>query len=180
VNQIRRAVRADLPQIVAVIDAAFAQYRSIIPPAIFGRYLDNLRAVGDRWDECEVFVGEHGGRVAGSIAFYADASLEGLGLPQSWAGLRSLAVHPGARGLGLGQRLSARCVERARELGAPAFGLHTAAFMTAACRIYDGLGFRRAPEMDLRASAILGIDPAGGDIDVIAYVRDLAGTRTIT
>lgn len=171
---IRRAVRADLPQVVAVIDAAFGQYRSVIPPPIFGRYLDDLRAIGDRWDEAEVFVAEQDGRVAGSVAFYADASLEGLGLPKAWAGMRSLAVHPAARGLGVGRRLSARCVERAREIEAPAFGLHTAAFMAAARRIYDALGFRRAPKFDLRASDILGIDAAAGDLEVIAYARDLS------
>jgi predicted N-acetyltransferase YhbS len=179
VTLIRRASLADLSQIVTVIEAAFAQYRDDIPPAIFGRYLVDLRAIGERWDECEIFVAEHEGRVAGSIAFYADASLEGLGLPTQWAGLRSLAVHPAARGLRLGRRLSERCVERAREIAAPAFGLHTAAFMTAARRIYDGLGFRRAPEFDLRASDILGLGADAGDIDVIAYVRDLTGPTSL-
>jgi GNAT superfamily N-acetyltransferase len=171
---IRRALPADLPQIVRVIEAAFAQYRAIIPPAIFGGYLNDMRAIGERWDEAEVIVAERDGRVAGCATFYADASLEGLGLPKEWAGLRTLAVHPDARGQGLGRRLSERCVENARALGAPAFGIHTAAFMTAACRIYEGLGFRRAPEFDLRASSILGTEPADGDIEVIAYVRNLS------
>lgn len=174
---IRRAVRADLPQIVAVIEAAFAQHRAHFPPAIFGGYLDDLRAIGDRWDECELFLAEHDGRIAGSVAFYADASLEGLGLPKAWASLRSLAVHPGARGRGIGRRLSERCVAAAREQGAPAFALHTAGFMIAARRIYEGLGLRRAPAFDLRASDILGLTPTDGDIEVIAYARDLAQTE---
>jgi predicted N-acetyltransferase YhbS len=174
---IRLAVRQDVPQIVGVIEAAFAQYRGIIPPPIFESYLDDMRAIGERWDEAEVLVAERDGRVVGSVAFYSDASLEGLGLPKEWAGLRTLAVHPEARGLGIGRLLSERCVEMARDLGAPAFGLHTAGFMTAACRIYATLGFRRAPEFDLRASAILGLDGGDGDIDVIAYVRSLTGPQ---
>lgn len=170
---IRRAARRDIPQIIGVIEAAFAQYEPIIPPAIFASYLDDMRAIGSRWDEAEVLVVERHGRVAGSVAFYADASLEGLGLPAEWAGLRTLAVHPEARGRGIGRQLSQQCLEMARARGAPVFGLHTAGFMTAACRLYETLGFRRAPELDLRASAILGLADDEGDIDVIAYVREL-------
>lgn len=170
---IRPAARHEVGDIVDVVIAAYEQYRPRVPAAIFDAYLEDMRRLGERWDEARVLVGLHQGRIAGTISFYADASLEGLGLPQGWAGFRTLAVHPAARGRGLGRRLVEACVDSARGLGVPTMGIHTAAFMTAACRIYEAVGFRRCPEHDLRASEILGLGTGLDDIAVIAYRLDL-------
>jgi hypothetical protein len=106
--------------------------------------------------------------------FFADASTEGLGLPEGWAGFRTLAVHPAARGRGIARALSRRCVDAARARNTRTVGIHTAAFMRTACGIYEQIGFRRCPEHDLRFSAVLGLDLGAHDIPVIAYRLDLA------
>lgn len=170
---VRHATRLEIPGITPVIVAALAQYRNEAPAAMFDVYVANSCNLADRWDDAEVLVASINGHIAGTVTYFADASREGLGLPQEWAGFRTLAVHPSARGQGLGRRLIDRCLYEARRHGTPTVGIHTAAFMTAACRLYDQAGFRRCDAYDLRASDIFGIDASAGDAPVIAYRLDL-------
>ena len=175
--RIRPAARHEAMPVASTRIAAYAQYRRHLPAEVFDAYLDDLRRVEADGQGAEVLVAEFDGRVVGSVVFYPDAGHEGLGLPKGWAGFRKLAVHPDARGRGLGRRLAQHCVERARAMGALTMGIHSASFMTAACKLYQRMGFSRCPEHDLRASAILGLaqPPAEDDVVVIAYRMNLAG-----
>jgi predicted N-acetyltransferase YhbS len=170
---IRPALKRESPEVASVIEAAFAQYQSEVPPRIFEAYLADLRHLDDHWAESEMLVAERGGRIVGTVAFYGDASTEGLGLPKEWAGFRRLAVHPAVRGHGIGQALTRACIDAARKRGAPALGIHTSSFMQAACRIYEDVGFLRCPEYDLRAVDILGLDEDAGEVAVIAYKLEM-------
>jgi uncharacterized RmlC-like cupin family protein len=51
--------------------------------------------------------------------------------------------------------------------------LHTAPFMTAAVALYEGLGYRRDPALDLDVGAHFGAE-AAGEVVVAAYRLDLA------
>ena len=84
-----------------MIAAAFAQYRHEAPAPLFEAYLEQSRNLAARWHIAEVLVAEIDGRIAGTVTFFADASSEGMGLPEGWAGVRTLAVHPAARGRGI-------------------------------------------------------------------------------
>jgi ribosomal protein S18 acetylase RimI-like enzyme len=55
-------------------------------------------------------------------------------------------VHGGG---GSARRLACECLRRGREHKARAVGLHTASHMAAATRLYERVGFRRAPELDI-------------------------------
>ncbi len=57
------------------------------------------------------------------------------------ASIRMLAVADGARRRGVGRALSTDAIERAREDGASGLILHSSVHMTAAHRMYEGLGF---------------------------------------
>jgi ribosomal protein S18 acetylase RimI-like enzyme len=60
-----------------------------------------------------------------------------------------VAVPPQARGRGIGEALVEECVRRARAMGATELGLHTSRSMQSAIRMYERLGFERAPEHDI-------------------------------
>ncbi len=85
----------------------------------------------------------------GCVTFVPDASspyaelLEG-----AEAGIRMLAVHPGAQRRGTGRALLAACTGRAKELRRTALILHTTPWMTSAHRLYETSGFERLPDRD--------------------------------
>ena len=86
---------------------------------------------------------ELSGRPAGSVLLLpAEAYVSG------WPEVRLLAVDREARGRRVASALMAECLRRARLTGAAAIGLHTMEVMTAARRMYERLGFVRAPEFD--------------------------------
>ena len=170
---IRRAIRQEIPEIERIVLAAFEQFRGEAPPVMFEAYLEKSRNIAAHWDDAEVLVAEARGRIAGTVTFYADASTQGVGLPGDWAGFRTLAVQPDARGHGVGRAMVQRCIDTTRVLGMSTVALHTTAFMTTACRIYESIGFRRCPEHDYRASTSLGIAQAPGEVAVMAYRLDL-------
>jgi len=171
---VRRAVRRELPDIEQLILAAFSLYRGqVSAPVVLEAYIENSRNIASRWDEAEILVVEVNGRIGGTVTWYADASREGLNLPRDWAGFRTLAVHPDQHGLGLGHMMVRDCILRSSRHGAAAIGIHTAAFMVAACRIYDRLGFRRIPSHDLWVGKALRCDASAGDVLATAYQLDL-------
>ena len=61
---------------------------------------------------------------------------------------RLLAVHPEARGRGLGRLLTEECIRRARASGRDAVGLHTTQLMNVARAMYERIGFVRVPALD--------------------------------
>jgi putative acetyltransferase len=105
----------------------------------------------------QIFVARRSGEVIGTCAVlpHHEGVLE----------LVKLTVAPAAQGLGLGRRLVEACVAFARGRGARRLVLLSNSQLGAALRVYEGLGFRRAPippdaayltadvymELDLRA-----------------------------
>jgi ribosomal protein S18 acetylase RimI-like enzyme len=61
---------------------------------------------------------------------------------------RMLAVDPAAQGRGAGAALVRACIEEARAAGRARLVLSSATDMTAAHRLYERLGFTRAPARD--------------------------------
>lgn len=166
------ARESDLPAIHDVLDAAYLPFAADLPATLFEPYLADVLDVRPRMRAGEQLVAEHGGRVAGTVTFYPSASDDGNGWPPGWAGLRGLAVHPAARGLGIGRLLVAECRDRASAAGAPVLALHTAAFMRTAVGLYERFGFRRAPGHDFEAGAHLRVS-SEPPLRVIAYRLDL-------
>ena len=61
---------------------------------------------------------------------------------------RMLAVNPAARGRGVGRALVEHCLRRSRELGYAGIRMSSMDRMTSAHRVYERLGFVRAPQDD--------------------------------
>ena len=95
-----------------------------------------------------VAVDEDSAQVLGTATFclagtpYAEISRPGE------AEFRMLAVAKEARGQGVAAALVQSCIERARAAGSSALALCSLKEMTPAHRIYERMGFVRAPERD--------------------------------
>jgi ribosomal protein S18 acetylase RimI-like enzyme len=118
-----------------------------------GDYGEVLRDVASRVTACEVLVAVAdggGGRPLGGITYVPGPSPWAELATEDEAELRMLVVDPAAQGRGVGAALVTACVERARAAGKAGVCLFTTPSMVAAHRLYDRLGFRRAPERDRR------------------------------
>jgi len=167
---IRDAKPEELDEIADVISAAYAQYA---PPdgsgevliEAFEEYRVEQRDVRSRLADSQLIVAEEGGRIVGTVTFYPPGSeKKGENWPLGWAAIRLLAVHPDARGKGVGRELTDECLRRARAMGAPVMGLHTADIMAVAQAMYERMGFTRYPENDF---------PITDDFVVVAYTLPL-------
>jgi ribosomal protein S18 acetylase RimI-like enzyme len=170
--KLRDARPADRRAVRGVLLAAYREYAAVLPPAVFGNYLQNLLDLDARGGTARLLVAEHARRVVGTVTFYDDADDEGLGWPSGWAGLRALGVDPDARRLGVGRTLVQACLRRAEAAGAGVLCLHSAGFMTAAVRLYEAMGFRRAPAYDFDIVERLDLDGLR-PIPILAYRFDL-------
>jgi GNAT superfamily N-acetyltransferase len=146
-----------------VVDA----YRLLGDP---GEYETVLRDVADRSQRADVAVAVLNGAIAGTVTFVGSVGpyAESDDPDGSW--LRMLAVDAAFRGQGIGAALVEWCVRRAREFGRARLVLHTTDRNRDAQRLYDRLGFDRAPDLDWqgqRGNWLRGyrmeLGPADGD-----------------
>ena len=96
----------------------------------------------------EVWVAVEDGTVLGSVTFCPVGSAYREIARDDEGEFRMLAVSSAARGRGVGRELVALCVRRSRELGYAGIRMSTMDRMASAHRIYERLGFVRAPEDD--------------------------------
>lgn len=113
-----------------------------------------------------MIVAEHQGRIVGCATFYPrEYPGEDRPCPPDWAGIRLLAVHPDARGLGIGRALMEECLRRCRQRSVATLVLHTTEVMTVARGMYERMGFTQMPELDFYPAP---------DWVVMAYRLDVA------
>jgi ribosomal protein S18 acetylase RimI-like enzyme len=147
-TQIREAGAGELDEVESLVKAAFREFQPLMPAAAWDRWMDNIREVMQAPGGV-VLVAEQCGKIEGAVTFYPDAGQAHQGEWPAGAGaIRLLAVRPGSRGRGYGVRLTQACLRLARELRVPTVFLHTGTFMATAQRLYEKLGFKRAPEFD--------------------------------
>jgi GNAT superfamily N-acetyltransferase len=169
---VRTTTAADHPAIRRVVRAAFSPYAGRMDPRVFRPYLADLLDLDRHAAHGQLLVADVDGRVSGFGAFYPDIGVQDLGWPPGWAGGRALAVDPRARRHGVARAMLAACEARARALDAPVFAFHTISFMTTAVALYEGLGYRRAPDYDVDLNGHYGV-PDAAPLRAIAYRRDL-------
>lgn len=113
------------------------------------QYLGELRAVAKRAAAAEVLVAAAGDRVLGGVTFVPSGGpMSDIARPGE-AEIRMLAVAREARGRGVGEALVRACLDRARSVrGRTGLVLSTQPTMRTAHRLYERLGFSRAPGRD--------------------------------
>lgn len=146
---IRDARPEEFDEISRLLRAAYQQYENSIPSEAWKSYLEDIMDVRSRLAIAELIVAELNRWLVGTVTLYLNASHSSQeGWPEGWAGIRLLAVDLGYRGRGIGRALMDECVGRCRERGIATIGLHTAKIMDVARRMYERMGFSRAPEFD--------------------------------
>ena len=123
-----------------------------------------LRDVASRAGTSRVLVAEVNGDLLGTVTCVGPGG-DLAEVADARAGtIRMLGVSIAARGRGIGEALVRSCISRAISDGAERIRLDTRTSMTSAQRLYERLGFERAPDHDW--------SPAPG-ILLIAYVMEL-------
>jgi ribosomal protein S18 acetylase RimI-like enzyme len=118
---------------VAELREMFREYAAWIGADFWVRdFEDELAALPGYYDAL-LIARDDAGALVGSVAVKR--------LPDGDAELKRLYVRPSARGTGLGKKLAAAAVERARELGYKTIRLDTLPRMEVAREIYRSLGF---------------------------------------
>lgn len=161
---VRDARPGDHDGLRELLAAAYDQYAGAVAVrALFDRYLADVLDV-DGSPEASTLIAEADGRLAGTARFYPAGAVPYL--PAGWAWVRAVGVRPDLRGAGVARALMADCVRRAADGGAAVLSLHTMAFMADAVRLYERLGYRRAPELDIDVARHYGV---GGEMVALAY-----------
>ncbi len=149
-----RSMRAgERDDVQALLTEAYLPYEKEMVPAVFERYLASVIITDP--DQTLVAVD---GEILGTARLYLPGTTPmpvrrprewSDPMPADWAWVRSVAVRPAARGTGVAPALMAYCAAHAGY--ATAILLHTMAFMPAAIRMYERLGYERVPRWDFRA-----------------------------
>lgn len=123
-------------------------------------YLSFLSDAVARARGAQVWVALDEGDVVGTVTFVEPGSpLAEIARPGE-AEIRTLAVDPASAGRGIGEALTRRMLDRARDGGFASVVLSSSTTMRAAHRLYERLGFVRCPERDWSPRK---------DVDLIAY-----------
>ena len=127
-------------------------------------YVHELVDTARRAREAEVWVAVEAGQLLGSVTFCTVGSSYREIARDDEGEFRMLAVSPAARGRGIGRALVELCLRRSRELGYAGVRMSSMDRMTSAHRVYERLGFTRAPDDDW--------SPARG-VKLLAYATRL-------
>jgi len=131
-----------------------------------GPYLDVLRAAARRAAVADLLVAvDAAGRILGTLTYASGGTPLADVAAADEAEFRMLAVDPAARGRGVGAALVRAALQRARTQGKRRLVMSTQPAMRPAHRLYERLGFARAPERDW--------SPEPG-LNLRVYARELA------
>ena len=144
-------IRAAAPdELAAVGDLTVAAYAAEGYLDGTDDYADELRDAARRAELATLLVAvdETSGAVLGTATFFLAATPYAEVSRPGEAEFRMLAVAKEARGQGVAAALVQSCIERARAAGCSALALCSLKEMTPAHRIYERMGFVRAPDRD--------------------------------
>jgi len=163
---IRDARPDERDEVRAVTLAAYREYAARMP-RLWDSYRQNIEATLADVGPAQQLVVEEDGAIVATVLLYPPRRVHaprGESIEMPWPEARLLAVAPAARGRGLGTALMQECVRRTRQTGARVLSLHTTDVMETAVRMYERMGFVRAPELDFHPAP---------DVTVKGYRLDL-------
>lgn len=158
--RIRDAREEDRDAIRDMTLAAFQEYAAVMQ-AHWESYRKGILNTLSDVKPAEQIMAEQDGAIVGAVLLFPPGAVffrpDGSRVALEYPEARLLAVASTARGRGVGEALLRECIHRARRSGAPALTLHTSDFMQAGKRMYERMGFLRAPELDFHPSKDLTV-----------------------
>jgi GNAT superfamily N-acetyltransferase len=147
--------------------SAFQQYAALMPPPRWEGYRENILATLTDVAPAQNIVAEKEGVILGSVLLYPPGTAFSIPdeAPLTCPEVRLLAVASEARGQGIGTALMKECIRRARRFGAACLNLHTTDMMQVAMRMYERMGFVRAPELDFHPDPSITVKAYRLEID---------------
>jgi ribosomal protein S18 acetylase RimI-like enzyme len=147
---VRLARDCEFDEIAALTIGAYSSLPGLV---LSPSYASELRDVPARAKVADVLVAVDGSSLLGSVTYIPsfDCPLAEFD-DQHAAGARMLAVYPGFQGRGAGRALMRSCIERATAANRSRLVLHTTKSMAVARQLYEGMGFRRVPDLDFEPS----------------------------
>ena len=135
----RRATRADLPAVVAMLaDDMLGQAREVVSEPLDPRYLAGFAAIEANGQDM-LAVAEQDGRVVGCLQLTFLPGISHLG---AWRGqVEGVRVASGVRGSGIGRQMLEWAIGQCRARGCASVQLTTNEARTDAQRFYKSLGF---------------------------------------
>jgi len=149
---IREARQNELQAIYELTRRAYAEYATTMDSTSWEGLSGAIDAGLSSDQEMQRIVALEGDTIVGSALLLAptEDAYKGFGVRITAPEVRLVAVEPSARGRGIARALMNECLRRARASGATEIGLHTSRSMKAAIRMYEAMGFQRAPENDFQ------------------------------
>jgi len=135
----------DLPQLAELLGILFTQEHELAPDA--AKQLRGLRMIVERPSAGRIFVARDGARVLGSVSILRTVSTAEGGPAGA---LEDFVVRPECRGRGVGAKLLAHAIERARADGLLRLILLTDGDNVDAQRLYERAGFTRSAMLPMR------------------------------
>lgn len=146
---VRDAEEADKTSIRSVLLEAYSQYEAALSDR-WPAYKESILASVEEDGPKARIVAEWEGRIVGSALLF-DSSEAAYGLPELGIKgpiVRLLGVARDARGRGVATAILRECARRSREWGSDTLYLHTSDVMASAVKLYERLGFERAPDKE--------------------------------
>jgi GNAT superfamily N-acetyltransferase len=149
---VRTARDDERDAIRALTVASYAEYAGVMTPDGWSGLEQAMTKALASNEPVERIVAEDEGAIIGSVLLYPASSsaygetVAAVSAPE----VRLLSVAPAGRGRGVARALMEECVQRARRAGATELGIHTSRSMLVAKRMYERMGFVRAPDRDFR------------------------------
>jgi GNAT superfamily N-acetyltransferase len=98
-------------------------------------------------------------KIAGGVVYFGDMQYYGSGgtatKELNASGFRLLAVDTSIRGKGIGKRLTAECIQKAKNKKSGQVIIHTTMAMKTAWKMYENFGFKRSEDLDFMQGELL-------------------------
>jgi GNAT superfamily N-acetyltransferase len=155
----RLATAADWGSIAAVTQEAYADYHLEIMEDCRASFQQGMKSVlAASTTDMEWWVAESDHGISAAVLFCHPGAtlpvLDGTTVTLTQPEARLLAVRPEARGLGLGHTLMQICIQRARDIGAPALVVRAMPEMKSANELCQRMGFHTGTAAGTRSGTM--------------------------